>query len=201
MKINVIRASRAHYNDIMKIYNDGFLPKFRFVTKKKEKQLSFFNDFGVVNIESIDKEFIAISEGKVLGILSLRFFNQRKDKFSPNLSYGKLFRKYGFISILKALILDLSFNHHPAKDELYIDSISVAEEARGRGVGTHLLNFSESFAKERDLKLLSLNVMYENNKAKKLYEKKGYKVKLSQSLWWFKKATGYSGAWFMVRNL
>jgi ribosomal protein S18 acetylase RimI-like enzyme len=200
-QLQVIPSTLFHYYDILKIYNDAFLPKFRFVTHDNNKQKSFVDDFSLIDLDTTDKEFVAVVNGQVVGILSLRFFEQKINKHSPNLSYWRLFQKYGFRGVIKALLFDLSFKYHPPKDELYIDSLGVATDSRGLGAGTHLLDFAEDFAKQNGLKKLSLLVMYENQRAKALYERSGYSVKSSRSLWWLKRTTGYSRAYFMVRNL
>lgn len=59
-------------------------------------------------------------------------------------------------------------------DELYIDTVCVTEAARGRGIGTQLLQFAEKRAIETGYQKLSLNVELSKEKAKKLYEKLGF---------------------------
>ncbi|MDA3941154.1 MAG: GNAT family N-acetyltransferase [Spirochaetia bacterium] len=200
-KISVNPSTPAHYKDILNIFNEGFSSKFNYVTRKIDQQLSFARDFGLFDIEAGDREFSAIIDGRVLGFLSLRFARQSKRKAPRTLSNRELFRKYGLISIIKAISFVMIFYHKVKEDELYIDTVGVAVEARGQGIGTHLLDFSEAFAKERGLRTLTLMVIYENPKAKALYERCGYRVKSSHSLMWMKRSTGISGAYYMVRNL
>lgn len=200
-QIRIIPGTTVHYNDILKIYYEAFLPIIRFVTSDNDNQYSFLDDFGGIDLGTADKEFVAVSNGQVLGILSLRFSEQKKGKHSPNLPYRELLGKYGFIGVIKAWLLDASFKYHPPKGELYIDSLGVSAEARGNGVGTKLLDFAKAFAEQNGLRRLSLMVMYENKRAKALYERCGYRVKSSRSIWWLKRATGYSRSYFMVRDL
>jgi len=58
--------------------------------------------------------------------------------------------------------------------ECYLDSMAVTKEARGRGVGTKLLNWAEEVAKDRQKQKMALGVV-NGNPAKRLYERQGYK--------------------------
>ncbi|MCQ2454741.1 MAG: ribosomal protein S18-alanine N-acetyltransferase [Clostridia bacterium] len=58
-------------------------------------------------------------------------------------------------------------------DEGYITSVAVSCENRNRGVATKLLNKCFSFAKEKNLSFVSLEVRSSNENAKRLYSKLG----------------------------
>lgn len=61
-------------------------------------------------------------------------------------------------------------------DEFYIDTICVAENVRGKGVGSQLLAFAEDEAKRRGFAKISLNVEVEKMRARQLYEHVGYRI-------------------------
>ena len=61
-------------------------------------------------------------------------------------------------------------------EEYYIDTICVAPEARGRGIGTMLLHFAEQQAQKQGYNRLSLNVETKKTKARRLYEREGFVV-------------------------
>lgn len=63
---------------------------------------------------------------------------------------------------------------HP--DEFYIDTICVASNARGHGIGTLLLKFAEEEGKRQGYSHLSLNVEEEKLRARELYEREGFVV-------------------------
>jgi len=66
--------------------------------------------------------------------------------------------------------------HTCAPNEVYIDQLGVAEDARGRGVGTKLLEFCENFARnEPGIEILTLDVL-KGNKALSLYERFGFEI-------------------------
>lgn len=59
-------------------------------------------------------------------------------------------------------------------NEWYLDSISVREDQRGRGVGARLLNALPEFAKSQGASRLGLSVDDGNPRAKKLYMREGF---------------------------
>ncbi len=70
-------------------------------------------------------------------------------------------------------------NHHGLKFKKYlkIDAICVDEKWREKGIGNALLNFVKDFGKKNGCTDLSLTVNQENEKAIKVYEDFGMKVK------------------------
>ena len=53
--------------------------------------------------------------------------------------------------------------HDPKKNEVYIEQVGVSSDARGRGVGTKLLQFSEEFAHNQPgVEILTLEVVRGN---------------------------------------
>jgi ribosomal protein S18 acetylase RimI-like enzyme len=80
-------------------------------------------------------------------------------------------RVVGFIQmVLHGMPCDL---HKVEKGEAYVYMIAIDPDARGMGIGTKLLNWSEEIARERGCQKMSLDVVG-GNKAIGLYERKGY---------------------------
>ena len=67
---------------------------------------------------------------------------------------------------------DLPENAHV----LAVNGLAVAEDARGRGVATALLQELVRVAEERGLRKLTLRVLSTNQPARRLYQKQGYAV-------------------------
>ena len=61
-------------------------------------------------------------------------------------------------------------------NEWYLDSISVSEDFRGQGIGSRLLEALPKLAKKANRSVIGLSVDEKNPKAKKLYERHGFKV-------------------------
>jgi ribosomal protein S18 acetylase RimI-like enzyme len=66
--------------------------------------------------------------------------------------------------------------HRPARDELYIDGVAVAAQARGQGVGTKLLDEVMAIARESGKRHIRLHVVDTNPRAQALYQRLGFRV-------------------------
>jgi ribosomal protein S18 acetylase RimI-like enzyme len=67
------------------------------------------------------------------------------------------------------------YNRLEEDDSYYICGMSLFPQYRARGIGTKLLALAEEQAKAKELAKLSLIVFEQNVKAKRLYERQGYK--------------------------
>ena len=63
----------------------------------------------------------------------------------------------------------------PVLDEGYISNVAVTSGARDKGIGSCLLKKLDEYAKEHEIKTISLEVRPSNAPAIALYEKFGYK--------------------------
>lgn len=61
-------------------------------------------------------------------------------------------------------------------DEYYIDTVCVTPNARGKGIGTRLLQFAEQQGRTLGYQKLSLNVEKDKEKARKLYVTQGFTI-------------------------
>ncbi len=57
----------------------------------------------------------------------------------------------------------------------HVADIVVTPEAGGQGVGTALMKFAEDWARERGYRLLTLSVIPENQRARELYRRLGFR--------------------------
>ena len=71
-------------------------------------------------------------------------------------------------------MLDFSGHAHPQRRHVGSFGMSVARQARGRGVGTQLLRALFDFAKAQDYRKLEIEVFATNGPAIVLYESKGF---------------------------
>ena len=96
------------------------------------------------------------------------------------------------------------FEHKCKKGEFYISMIVADANVRGQGIGSKLLHEAYEVAKGMGCEYASLNVIYENASAKKLYNREGFvdtkKINLCCCLPYFYNHT-LTGADFLVKNL
>lgn len=189
-EIKVISAKEEHYSEFIKIYNECFLAKFNFIYGGSDYNI--IDDIGVINLSTEGRYFVAIEDGKVLGVLVLGTSTQSL-KVSLNISTAEYIKRYGIRGVFKSLLLKVVFEHKIKPEEMYLNSIGVSSEARGKGIGSILLEFGKRRASELGYDFISLSVMFENERAKKLYENVGFNVVKSEKSKLLKILTGYTG--------
>lgn len=109
--------------------------------------------------------YVAYEEEKILGMIVL--YDGKTGKGLDELLMKKLQEKHD-----SPYHIDIEAH----EDEYYIDTICVAPDARGRGIGTMLLRFAAQQANKLGHTKLSLNVETEKIKARRLYEREGFVV-------------------------
>lgn len=75
---------------------------------------------------------------------------------------------------LPAMFVPLQELENRALQSWYVNVLAALPEARGRGLGTHLLGTAEEIAREAGLARLSIIVADNNIGARRLYERQGY---------------------------
>lgn len=168
MEIINLKGREDLLDQMAEIIKDGFYSKFSFI-------LGEGNDF----LESVK---IIINRDLCYGLLDgdrLKGIAVLKDKSTKAIVYPfkKLRRILGFFRGVKACImLKLIFNMGTINEStLKLELLSVDKEFRGEGIGHKFLDKIEALAREKFLKKISLEVIDTNPRAKKLYEKFGYK--------------------------
>ncbi len=117
----------------------------------------------------------ALQDNKVLGLIGLNI----KKKAYTQFTFTRLKKYYGlwgslWRSFRNFMIFSLfaSFKH----EDMHIDLIATAADARGKGVGTQLLQSAFDTAREQDIQRISLTVVDTNPRAQSLYERLGFVV-------------------------
>lgn len=140
------------------------------------------------------------SDGKLLGIAGYRYKNEmliniRKDAFIEQFGLLKGNIKYILVKALYKRNADDNL-------QLLMDGIAVDENFRGHGIGKLLFDKLEEFAKTNNLTSIKLDVIDENPRAKKLYEKIGFKaVKYKKMNFVISKLIGVSGVTTMIKEI
>lgn len=140
----------------------------------------------------------AVENGELLGVLALR--TASAGFLNPSLN--DLQARYGFwAGAIKAMQLSL-LEHSPEPKELYIEAIAVADRARGKGIGTQLVEEAIAFASQQGLERVTLQVVDTNPRALKLYERLGFQVEKRSRAWPYNRLNGwtFSAFFFMARS-
>jgi ribosomal protein S18 acetylase RimI-like enzyme len=150
---------------------------------------------------SYGHEHVYIAEGpdsKIMGILVA--FRGNEVKF---LEETRVFMDtMNFFDFLKLTLVkpvyDIITASSIESDDLYIGNIVVVDDLRGQGIGSELLKSSFQLGNHKKCKRVLLDVIFENDKAKKLYERRGFKVCDVKRFKWFGKSEGTYGMEYLL---
>lgn len=149
-----------------RLYWQAFKGKLGPVMKPAPRALTFFETI-------LDPRFALAARDETGKLLGLAGFKTTEGALT-NGGIRDLARAYGWFgglwrgAILSVLERDL------APDTLLMDGIFVAEDARGRGAGTALLDAIKAEARNRGLSSVRLDVIDTNPRARALYERAGF---------------------------
>lgn len=182
----------AHRDTAAAIFYAAFeqklAPIFRDETRARQVFARSFNG---------DYALVATVDGQLAGIAG--FKDAHGDML--NLQSQIMTDTFGFFGGWRRLLLMAIFERKLEPGILLMDTISVAPEMRGRGVGTKLLDAVINLARERGYTQVRLDVVDTNPRARKLYERKGFVAMTTESYpftnWFF----GFSGATTMYRTI
>jgi len=139
----------------------------------------------------------AVEDGNLLGVLAIQ--TNKQSFLNPD--FKDLRAHYGFLGgIIRVAGLTL-LQHSPKPKELYIEGIAVADFARGKGVGTKLLDEIMILAKSQGFERVTLQVINTNHRALQLYERLGFTIEKRSKVWPVNRMIGwhFSESIFMGR--
>ena len=90
-----------------------------------------------------------------------------------------LFKQYTFFEKLQLIKrgLPIIFIQEAAKDEFLLSNLAVKKGQRSQGIGTQILSHVEAKARHAGYRKLALLVTMDNQKARKFYERHGFRVR------------------------
>ena len=151
---DTLKVSKLVYNVDFRTFDMLFKTKESAV---KTIQKSFFGD----DLENIK---VITENGEVIGLL---------------IYYISEFPNHFNLKSLRLLIVDILdyFVLSDVKEgDLYIAEIAIDEKKQGHGLGGGVLDDVVEYAKSKNLNRVTLDADFRNSGAKRLYEKKGFKV-------------------------
>jgi ribosomal protein S18 acetylase RimI-like enzyme len=115
----------------------------------------------------------ALEGDQVLGAAGLEY----DGRHFLRLKWAVLRREFGFFGTLGRWLFSwMSTMQRMGRDTMRIAVIAATENARGRGVGTFLLEDTFAFARSQGYKKLKLEVVDTNPRARALYERVGFRT-------------------------
>lgn len=141
--------------------------------ENKAKAIAFLKQQFLMedSLYSYSHTIISISETKLVGVLTA--YDAKEHRRLQQKLYRFLKENYFFID---------SLNPETEAEEFYLDALSVDPVFRGQKIGSKLIHSAEKLALEKKHSHIGLLVDLENPKAKRLYERLGFKAVNSVSL-------------------
>lgn len=175
------------------LYEEAFGVKISRAIPNKEKRIAIFAD-------SFNPEFsfAAESGGQMFGLAG---FKTHSGSLTGGIGFSELIEKLGLFGGLWACLILYMYERKPQKRELVMDGIAVNSNFRGQGVGSRLLDAVVGYASEHQYASVRLDVIDGNERARKLYESKGFVATEYEGYPYLKWLLGFSGATTMVLNI
>jgi ribosomal protein S18 acetylase RimI-like enzyme len=185
------RLEDRHRGDLAYIVCEAFPIKVAALKVSRERAVETL-------LDSIDWDaaFYAYRGERLVGVAGIFTRAQRFLSFG----FPDLRRRFG---LLRALFfqLILGFEGRPAADEFRIETLAVAAEVRGQGIGTRLLTEAERYAREHGYAVLSLDVVDTNLRARQLYERLGFREIRTEHYGCLTRRAGFTGSFHMQKTL
>ena len=180
-------------SDAASLYDEAFGKKFSVAVRNNKNRLLLLN-----NCLMPEYAIVALSENKLIGIAG---FHIPGGSFTGGTTYSELLSQLGFIKGNWAALIFSLYERNPEPGELVMDGIAVHTDSRGKGVGSRLLEEIACYARDQEFKRVRLDVIDVNPKAKKLYERKGFKKAKTEYFPYLRWLLGFGGSTTMELNL
>lgn len=125
----------------------------------------------------LDRLIVAAREGELLGLAG--FSHEGRGAFAPTLA--GMWRVFGWSGGLRLLGLAL-LERSKSSEVLVMDGLAVMENARGQGIGSLLLDAVEAQARALGKSSVRLDVIDTNPRARRLYERRGWRAARTEKL-------------------
>lgn len=179
-------------DEILKIIYDAFEKKIsNLELKPKSREQGIRIIKKSVNYE---QGLYGLYKSKIIGGAGM---NYRKKRFRY-FQWKVLKKEFGFFGALWRSIVQKFSVDHLKDTELYIGSIAIAEDYRGKGFGTQLLNAVNDFAKKNGFETIILDVVDTNPRAYDLYKRYGFKVIKKRKFGFITRSAGFSFTYKMI---
>lgn len=179
--------------DAVLLYEEAFGNKFSVAVKDYKQRINLID-----SCMNPDYAIVAISDNKLLGIAG---FHTTDGSLTGGITYKKLQSQLGFFKGNWAAFVFGLFSRKPAADQLVMDGIAVHKSARGKGIGSVLLDRVAEYAKEFHFKTVRLDVIDTNPRARKLYIGKDFKVIKTDSFPYLRWLLGFGASTRMELNI
>lgn len=131
------------------------------------------------NVFGHEHVYMALDDGKVVGVAigDTGSEYEKADREGLRIVYRCLSIS-GTLRLLAALpVVNRVLTNRFKADDFYVGILSVDPDRRGGGIGSYIMENMARIAREQGCKRLVLDVSFENERAKKFYERLGFECR------------------------
>lgn len=153
--------------------------------------------------ESLDPTyaFVAVSGNRLLGLAGIHTTDGSLTGGSERMGFRNLVRRLGLPQAIRAGFILSLFDRTAREGELLLDGIAVSRTARGRGIGSLLLQAVGDWAVTEGYRSVRLDVVDTNPRARALYERRGFVVTETRLFPVMRGVLGFGASTTMVLHL
>ncbi|MFI6815943.1 GNAT family N-acetyltransferase [Nonomuraea sp. NPDC050328] len=144
-----------------------------------------------------DRAVCALLDGRLVGLAGYQLDGR---SFTGG-SAGDVLRAYGHLRGLHRLLILALFDRSPAPGQLVMDGLAVHAEARGRGIGSLLIEEVAALAAEQGCREIRLDVIDTNPRARALYERRGFTAVRTEHTPYLRRLLGFGAVTTMRRPI
>ncbi len=191
MNIEIIRdLYDAHRERFGQIFYDAFHELYRFLAPREKATIL------LARSARSDRIISALYDGQFAGASTLDMEGEdiyawRAEDFREIL--GR------FHGAIKYFLAQKMRGESIIEGAIRIDQLAVAQEMRGRGVGTALLAATEDYARDHGFESVQLEVTDTNPRARSLYERVGYEAVETKHIPLLRPLIGFSAYTIMIK--
>lgn len=173
-------------SQVASLYDSAFGPKLAIAIPDSARRLDILE-------AAFDPacSLAALSGQRVLGVAGFRTPDRA---FTSGIRPKLLHERLGLAGAIRATVILALFERKLSPGELLMDGIAVSPDARGRGVGTRLLEELKLFAAQEGFLTIRLDVIDTNEGARRLYERLGFIATKTSHFRWLRWLLGFSAA-------
>lgn len=186
---------------VAQLFCKAFETKFEKVYGPEERGLPIISKY-LRN----DRIVVAINKGVVVGFAGLKF----KGKGFIDMSFRQLLQELE-LRIFRLIFLGCfyvvfrqiwMFLNRSREKEVLLDALAVTKNMRNKGIGSSLLDYIIDFGRSRGYKQIRLSVVDVNPRARRLYERVGFKeVRVRRIIFPWNRVLGFNAASEMIYKI
>lgn len=175
------------------LYEDAFGAKFAVAIPSAQVRMALLAD-------SLNLAFAfgAISGNQLVGLAG---YKTRGGSFTDGMTYRLLLKHAGLLRGSWAALVFSFYERSMTPGQLLLDGIVVDASMRGHGIGSRLLHELSQFAASDGYASVRLDVIDTNPKARRLYERKGFKTTRTDRFGYLRWLLGFGASTTLVRDV